>query len=506
MKARPGRTPRQFILLMTDQQGANVVGCYGRPEAETPSLDRLAAQGVRFDAAHTTCPACSPARSAIFTGLFPHANGAWGLELPLGENVRTVGRRLRDGGVPAVYIGRWHLSPTDYFGDGRCPDGWDPAWWYDGRNYLEELPDDARRFSRRPHPPAEMRAAGFDAGMTYGRRVADRAIRFLREREGEDFLLVVSCDEPHAPCLAPAEFGERFASFEYDPGPAVDDPLEGKPDTHRLWAAQCDRDRSPLFSTRTRRCTWTDYFACNSFIDSELGRVIEAADRHAPGALVLETSDHGDELWAHRLIGKGPAMYEGSTRVPLIVRWPGAAPAGTVCRAPVSQADLTPTILDFFGLPRPPVLQGTSLLPALRDPAGAPARTIFMEYNRLGLSDMMGGFKPIRCAFDGRHKLVVNLLSTDELYDLGDDPAELRNRIDDPALAGVRARLHGELLEWMFQSLDPFRAPEWEYRPWNRPERLAWHGRDIGRPDDGYARPVLSYGTGMEAKTEPSGP
>jgi uncharacterized sulfatase len=153
---------------------------------QTPHLDQLAAGGVRFDAAYTASPVCTPARAAIFTGTYPHTNGAWGLELPLGQTIKTVGQRLRDAGVPTAYMGRWHLSATDYFDTGECPDGWDPAWWYDGRNYLEELPTDVRTFSRKPHTPAELQAAGFGAEQMYGHRMSDRAIRFLDEHAGQD--------------------------------------------------------------------------------------------------------------------------------------------------------------------------------------------------------------------------------------------------------------------------------------------------------------------------------
>lgn len=142
--------PRQVVLLMTDTQRKDMLGCYGHPDMKTPNLDRLAGQGIRFDRAYTCQPVCAPARAAIFTGCYPHSTGVWANCLPLGDNVKTLGQRVRDQGLHTAYIGKWHLDGGDYFGLGRCPDGWDPDYWYDMRNYLEELSPEDRLRSRRP--------------------------------------------------------------------------------------------------------------------------------------------------------------------------------------------------------------------------------------------------------------------------------------------------------------------------------------------------------------------
>jgi uncharacterized sulfatase len=482
---------------MTDTQGANCVGCYGRPELQTPCIDALAAGGVRFDRAYTTCPLCTPARSALFTGTFPHTNGAWANELPMGYNVKTLGQRLSDGGVRTAYTGKWHLAATDYFGDGVCPDGWDPDYWYDGRNYLEDIPDDLRTFSRQYHKPERIREAGFGEEMTFAHRVSDRAIRFLGRHGEGDFFLAVSYDEPHHPSIAPPPFCDLFQDFEFEVGNAVWDDLAGKPDHQRHWAEEVDAGGRGSWREKTGSYVCQPYFACNTYVDHEIGRVLDAVAAHAPGALVIYTSDHGEMMHAHRLHSKGPAMYDEITRIPFIVRWPGVIPPGTVSSATLSQIDVTPTVLDYFGLEIPAFLEGKSLLPFLADPASGPQGTVFIEFNRQGVQlDGSGGFKPIRCAFDGRHKLVLNLLHTDELYDLREDPDEMTNLIDSEGHAQIRERLLREIIEWMNGTRDPFRAPEWEHRYWNRPELIRWGGGRRMRPDDGYERPPLLYGTG----------
>ena len=116
---------KQIILLMTDTTRKDMVGCYGNKKMFTPNLDALAQEGIRYENAYTCQPVCGPARSAIFTGTFPHSNGMVTNGVPLGANVKTIGQRLTDNGIKCGYIGKWHLDGGDYFGLGCCPEGWD---------------------------------------------------------------------------------------------------------------------------------------------------------------------------------------------------------------------------------------------------------------------------------------------------------------------------------------------------------------------------------------------
>ena len=130
---------RQIVLLMTDSTRQDMIGCYGNAQMHTPNLDALAESGVRYDNAYSCQPVCGPARSALFTGMYPHSNGIFGNCIALGANVKTIGQRLTDNGIHTAYIGKWHLDGGDYFGLGICPEGWDRAYWYDMRCYLEEI-------------------------------------------------------------------------------------------------------------------------------------------------------------------------------------------------------------------------------------------------------------------------------------------------------------------------------------------------------------------------------
>ena len=483
----------KIVFIMTDTQGANVVGCYGRPEMRTPRLDGLASQGVRFDRAYTSCPVCSPGRSAIFTGTFPHTSGVWGNCMPFGANIKTIGQRLSDNGCHTAYVGKWHLDGTDYFGNGICPPGWDPDYWYDIRNYLEEMSDEERlRWRQELGKPENMHKYHITEDDTYAHRCSDRAVDFLEKHHDESFLLCVSFDEPHGPSTCPPPYCDMFKDFGYPLGENASDTLASKPAHQQEWAEHYNL-RKDLRSIRRPA-----YFGCNSFVDYEIGRVIDAVDRLAPDALVVYTSDHGTPLHSNRLPTKGAAMYEETTRIPFIVRWPGRAPEGAVCPHLISHVDIVPTLLAVNGLDVPPFLQGQDVTEMLEHPDRPQRSEICMEFNRYEIDhDGQGAFQPIRCAFDGRHKLVINLHYSDELYDLEKDPQEMTNLIDSEKYAAVRDVLHDRVLEWMNQTRDPFRGPIWERRPWRKEHRMKWGGPTRPRPDDGYEPRALLYATGL---------
>ena len=493
----PSLEKPSFVFIITDTQGINVLGTYTGLPLGTPNLDALAGEGIKFERAYTTCPVCTPARAAIFTGVYAHEAGAWTNNLPLGANMKTMGQRFRDGGYRTAYIGKWHLSGHDYFDTGICPDGWDEEYWYDGRRYLEELNKEEIALWRSGLQTVEaLRRHDIKPEFTWAHRVSDRAIGFLERHGDEPFLLTVSYDEPHGPSVCPPEYAERFAGFRYPVGPGGRDDLRDKPAQQREWAAgrahggyNSDYYQEPL------------YFGCNSFVDAEIGRVIQAAEEFARGnTYIVFTSDHGNLMHQHGLHGKGPVMYEEITHIPLIVKPPRGAVGGVSLPALASHADLLPTLLELAGLDIPPLLQGRSLVPLIRGEEDGARREVVIEFNRYEIEhDSWGGFQPIRCIIHGGCKLAVNLLDTDELYDLERDPAETRNLIGHPEYADVRDELHDKLLAWMYAKRDPFRGPCWERRPWKSNRRLAWKGSFRPRPDDGYAPSVLDYDTGLPA-------
>lgn len=481
---------KQVVWLMTDTTRYDMVGCYGNPEMKTPNLDKLAADGIRFDRAYTAQPVCGPARSALFTGLYPHENGVWANGLPMGDGVKTLGQRIQANGIPCAYIGKWHLDGGDYFGTGNCPDGWDADYWYDMRCYLDELGSDEERLRSRKSRSC-FENGGISSEFTYAHRCADRALHYLNAHAQENFFLVLSLDEPHGPFLCPQPYASMYQDYTFPDTPAYHDTLEGKPFYQHLWAKSAVAKNEPASAPLL--------LGCNSFADMQLGRVIEKIRADLPDALILFTSDHGTAMGAHGLCAKGVSVYDEIARVPLIFSGGSFRNAGT-CHSTVSHVDIPATVLDYFGLSIPDAFTGSSLLGVLSGDAEHTDGHAFIEFNRYEQDhDGFGGYQPMRAIITDRYKLAINLLDKDELYDVEQDPYNLHNLIDDPEHACVRDALHDRILCWMNESRDPFRGYQWKCRPW----------RDAA-PDwevDGYTRQKenepgeqrqLDYDTGLE--------
>lgn len=477
-------------MIMTDTTGYNMVGCYGS-SIRTPCIDGMAETGLRFERAYTCQPVCAPARSALFTGLYPHSNGVWGNSMALGADVRTLGQQLTDKGISCAYIGKWHLDAGDYFGNGICPDGWDPEYWYDMKCYLDELTEEERVLSRQ----SDASDKGILASFTYGYRVTERALRFLRENRDRDFFLVVSYDEPHDPFLCPQPYASMYRETQCGNTPAANDDLAGKPEYQRIWARHTDAlDPSKRHPGIGRRLA-----NCQSYIDSEIGRVLDCARELTPDSLRMYTSDHGDAGHAHGLSAKGPSVYDEIARVPLIFEGRNV-PAGEVYPHVVSHIDLPATVLDYMGLSRPIMLEGESLLPQLADPTLPTGRSAHVEFARYEIDhDGFGGFQPMRAVVTDGYKLALHLLDSDEMYDTAADPYDLKNLIDDPAYEKTRNALHDDILNWMNRTRDPFRGYQWKCRPWRKDMEATWDvdGFTRQRENDPGEYRQLDYRTGL---------
>ncbi|CDW55193.1 Sulfatase domain containing protein [Trichuris trichiura] len=418
-----------FLFVMTDTQATNMVGCYSGKPLNTQNIDSLAAEGIRFNSAYTCSPVCTPARAGLFTGIYANQSGPWTNNVAPGKNISTMGRYFKDAGYHTCYIGKWHLDGHDYF---------EISLWRNGLNSVEDL-----------------QANHIDETFTWPAR-AD-----------EPFLMVVSYDEPHHP----------FTS---------QDDLANKPEHHRLWAQAMP---SPVGDDGLYHHPL--YFACNDFVDDQIGRVINAlTPEQRENTWVIYTSDHGEMMGAHKLISKGAAMYDDITRIPLIIRSPQGERRQV--DTPVSHIDLLPTMMALADIEKPEILPGENIL-AVKEPRG-----VMVEFNRYEIEhDSFGGFIPVRCWVTDDFKLVLNLFTSDELYDRRNDPNEMHNLIDDIRFADVRSKMHDALLDYMDKIRDPFRSYQWSLRPWRKDARPRWMGAFRPRPQDGYSPVVRDYDTGL---------
>lgn len=453
--------PYNIVFIMTDQQRYDMLSCNGTSHVNTPNLDRLAAGGMRFTQAYTTCPLCTPARAALFTGMWPSSAGYFSNQDNAYRHVRFLGEAFNDAGYAAGYSGKWHLSGQDggYYGNGQPDGGFMPEYWYDGRNFMDEVGEEG--FKRWK--------AGKDLEDSdcWGTRVADRAEDFIRRHKDQPFFYVASFDEPHGPSSAPERYYEMFRGTTRERVPNIDDSLEDKPFIHQYLASDYFGEKARV-PPGERPNNSPRYYGCSAFIDDQVGRVVRAVDEHcAENTVIVYTVDHGDHHGSHHLLAKGVTMYDETARVSLIVRAPGITSPGAVCDNLVSHINLAPTICELAEVPALAQFGGESIVPLLANPRAEGPDAVFLEYNRFGIRhDIHCGFTPVRCVRKGPFKFSMNLYDRDELYDLGEDPFEMRNLIDDSTLADVREECQARILSWMDERQDPLRGEGWFNRSW----------------------------------------
>ncbi|ASJ20889.1 sulfatase-like hydrolase/transferase [Brachyspira hampsonii] len=483
---------KQIVFIMTDTTRKDMLGCYGNKKMITPNLDKLAENGIKYENAYTCQPVCGPARSSIFTGTFPHTNGMVTNCVSLREGVKSIGQILTSNDIHCGYIGKWHLDGGDYFGYGVCPDGWDKNYWYDMKNYLDELSEEDRVKSRKSETSYN---DDMKEDFTYAHRCSNRALKFLDEYKDEDFLLVVSYDEPHGPCLCPAPYNTMYEGFKFDDDTVFNDNLENKPLMQRLWAGEALHQKANEINKPSKQLAL--FLGCNSFVDYEIGRVIDKVNEIASDAMIIFTSDHGDMLGAHKLQMKNACAYKEIANIPLIIKYKEKEKTVSY---PASHIDLAPTILDYMNVKIPKVFEGKSMLKQIEDPNVRINDEVFLEFTRYEVDhDGFGGLQMMRAVVDDRYKLVINLLDSDEFYDLEKDPYEVNNLINDENYKEIRNKLHDKLLDNMNRTRDLYRGYQWAARYWRKDKVPNWN-------NDGYTRQreneeneprQLDYDTGL---------
>ncbi|MBC7236949.1 MAG: sulfatase-like hydrolase/transferase [Chloroflexi bacterium] len=486
--------PRPNILfLFTDQHALAAVGCYGETPCRTPHLDRLAAEGVRFQTAYTTCPVCTPARATIMTGLYPHAHGMCCNVEDLGCSVHEIvdrpqllSRRLQAAGYRCGYTGKWHLG-TDreiMYGAPNVPalprdvgfEGQQFAGHGNGgfhyTEYQQYLAAHGWRHKLKPKDdgkpyhawnygvlegPTESTVPYFLAEHTIG--LIDRF-----RAQGEPWFIWHNFWGPHNPYWVPEEWIDLYRGVEIPEWPS-----------YRYEAARVNRPFQVKRHTHADALTWADwaeairyYYAFTTLIDAQIGRILAHLDEtgQRENTVIVFAADHGETLGTHGgLTDKGWHHFEEIQRIPFIVWLPPrlrgefeAAPQpGAVLQEWASLADVYPTFLDLAGAEwDPEAAHGRSLLPLLRGQAVEWPEETVVEF--FGVNSLVSTMVSIR---RGRYKYGWNAPSQDDLYDLEADPYELRNLADDPAHAATLREMRAALGEWFvktgFQGLGYYR-------------------------------------------------
>ncbi len=461
-------TRPNVLLLLTDQERFDVTHPDG-PPVETPNIDRLRVEGAYFTRAYTPISICSSARGSLLSGLYPHNHGmlnnAHEADAILDEfpaEVPTFGDLLADAGYENTYAGKWHVGRTqrpeefgfEYLGGHDADHDWldEDLGAYQRERGVEptEVELEETIYVDTPDPTLVAAKTPIPKETTRTYYLAERTIERLDEwAEGDGpFFHRTDFPGPHHPYTVPEPYASMYDPDEIPLWPSFAETYDGKPEVHRQYLSYRG---VAAFDERTWREAMAKYFGFVTFIDDQIGRILDALDERGLEPAVFHTADHGDFTGSHRQFNKGPMMYEDTYHVPLVVRWPGVVDPGTVREEFVRLHDLMPTFLELGDVEPPDGIDARSLLPLLRGetPANWP-ETVFAEYH----GDEFGLYSQ-RMVRDDRYKYVYNTPDVDELYDLERDPHELHNLVDHPAYEEPRRRLRNELARWMDETDDP---------------------------------------------------
>ncbi len=485
-----------LLFIYTDEQAARTMAAYGNELIDTPNLDRLATNSLVFDRAYVTQPVCTPSRSSILTGLYPHANGCTANNIPLPDDMQCLPELSDFSAYRTAHMGKWHLgdevfaqhgfdewvSVEDgyraYYAQCRDRDRHCDYWhWLVDEHGVEppQSPDGFNAFGRglAARLPEELSKPAF---------LAERASRFLDETGDDPFLLFVNFLEPHMPF-----YGPRDDQYDRDSVPLPDnfDAVPG-PDAPLKLRLLHEHYRHagisglPLRTEADWRRLIAQYWGLCSQVDTHVGSILDAlaANGHADDTIVVFTSDHGDMMGSHQLVAK-TVMYEEAVRVPMLLRVPSMPQARGHVEAPVSQIDLAPTLLDLLGHTVPSHLQGRSWRPALRDASTLHDEDVVIEWNGADSGmmsarsrDLPGHLSHITSYAEASRALSAQLrtiitptgwkftcspIGEHELYDLRDDPGETENLIGSESLRALVADLYERLLAWQVRTGDEAR-------------------------------------------------
>lgn len=443
----PAQAPRaqklNVLFLVADDLNTDI-GSYGAA-VRTPHLDRLAARGVRFDRAYTQYPLCSPSRSSFLTGRRPNATGVLTNpgRNPLSPHFReripatvTMPQLFKQHGWFAARVGKlFHYGVPLDIGTGSLDDhrSWDLAINPRGRD-RDGLD---RVFSLVPGQYGGtlswLADQGSDAEQTDGIGAAD-AVRLLERfaREDRPFFLAVGFYRPHTPYVAPGKYFDLYPAADITlPVPSADD--RARTPAAAYTSALKEQD---AMSDAQRREAIQAYRASTSFMDAQAGIVLDALDRLGLSGrtVVVFTSDHGYHLGDHGLWQK-MSLFEGSTRVPLLVAAPGMKAGGGVARSPVELVDVYPTLAELAGLQAPDYLDGVSLRPMLDSPERSVKEAAFSQV-RDGYAVRTARWRYIEWAEGAKGA---------QLYDMEQDPRETTNLAQDARYADRVAEMKARL-------------------------------------------------------------
>lgn len=494
------------VCIVADQWRFDWLGCRSNTPLQTPHIDRLAAEGVRFERCYTNHPMCMATRATWFTGLTPRGHGVRCNGIGLDRNLPTMPGALAEAGYRTHGIGKMHLNP--YFPHVDFdPESLDPADWPEAMPVWMN-----QRITNLPAPYYGLQSVDFKGGN--GHRGYGNYFQWLLQREprarelmappqgvdmnfetsvevawpsqlpeelqatswavecahnfihsaalaDDPFFLWVSIPDPHPPYTASTPWCDMYDPADMPPATRRDGELDDLPPHYRVL-----HDRGLMTAGRIaptnvpderRRQVLAMAYGMASAFDAMVGRIMDDLERtnQLDNTVIVFTSDHGQMMGDHWMYNMPPCHMDGTIRVPGIWRWPARFQQNMVSQALISHLDFAPTVLDLAGVPIPegrtpprpeadnqrPPWPGRSFLPILVGEQERTQDSVLTEFD----ADYLG--LRLRTLITDTHQMTIYAGQPyGELFDLIDDPGQLHNRWDDPAMKGTRAELTERLL------------------------------------------------------------
>ena len=477
------------LVVMTDQQKATASHLYGNTFCETPSMERLAQEGVLFEHAFTPHPLCVPARISLWTSQFPHAHGGRRNETFMPAGVPHAFKLWKEAGYHTGLIGKNHcfqrpedLALFDVWCEashgGLSKDPPRGMSWFRPLDAIRKAHESRRTMTpqnpRFGYATSDFPLEDYSTGL-----IAGQTVRFLEAHRDEPFALWVSFPDPHEPWVAPEQYAAMFPREKIELPPWREGEFDERaPERNRVLYHMLGMEEDALEDVYG---VMAAYYGMVRFIDDALGGIVDALEGLGlrENTIVVFCSDHGDFMGEHRMQCKGGVFYDCLTRVPLILSWPGQVPTGIRDESMINLIDVVPTLLHLQGLEIPRSMHGEGL-PTVT--ATEPRDATFSEYGAGGppfrMSDLEKLARPYgRRALiqslqwreaEGRRKMVRTrewkyvhdpMGDRDELYDLAHDPWELENVVDDPAHRDMLTELRLRLADWSIRTEDARPVP-----------------------------------------------
>lgn len=465
-----------ILIVYTDQQRYDTLGINGNDRIKTPRLDAWGRKAVHFTRGYVNSPVCLPSRVSMMTGRYARAHRSFTNNFYMLARERDLASHLRAHGYRTALVGKDHCfahRKRDVFdhvleaGHLKFPEPRDEV----------EVQINTSREGTVKLPFADDPVPG-DEGMTA--RLCRAADRWIGQADTEQpWFMWLSIPDPHPPFMVGAPYNTMYDETPIDPPAWTEDEMRNKPDRQRF-VVEWDRYGKEYAGDRIDKLRRI-YWGMVSCIDTHVGKLLDALESRGldDNTIVIFTSDHGDYMGDHRMIRKGPHVYEALTHVPLMIRWGDRfKPRST--DAFMSNVDLFPTLCDLAGLPTPEQVQGVSLADFLQNEGDPPRDAAFFEHGKPGQplrqdtiteteyatlrdQDMHHLCPPVytgrtRGIRTDRWKYIHNVGDVDELYDLDNDPNELANLADEPQYNDVLHEHRRRLLEWALETEDPMQA------------------------------------------------